>query len=261
MSAFRTISVSDPRFECDRLRMVTVKSRALGTRADLTLWLPEGLSEPAPLVILLHGVYSSHWCWAMKGGAHRTAGALMAAGDLPPVMLAMPSDGLRGDGSGYLTHRTADYERWIAEEVPLAVAEATGLSPGALFLCGLSMGGFGALRIGAHLGRRCAGISAHSAITAFEQMRDFVEEDLADFDLADQHLTALDAMLAHRADLPPLRFDCGRGDRLLDANRALHAELERHGIPHSYEEFDGGHQWAYWETHLADSLRFFARFM
>jgi len=31
------------------------------------------------------------------------------------------------------------------------------------------------------------------------------------------------------------------------------------GIPHEYEEFPGGHTWDYWERHLQDTLRFFAR--
>jgi enterochelin esterase-like enzyme len=39
----------------------------------------------------------------------------------------------------------------------------------------------------------------------------------------------------------------------------LHQQLTEHGIAHEYEEFPGGHEWPYWERHLADSLSFFAR--
>ncbi|WP_373400628.1 hypothetical protein [Algoriphagus halophilus] len=28
-------------------------------------------------------------------------------------------------------------------------------------------------------------------------------------------------------------------------------------MEHSYEEFDGGHQWAYWQKHLESTLKFF----
>jgi hypothetical protein len=31
----------------------------------------EAKAESLPLVILLHGVYGSHWAWLFKGGAHR----------------------------------------------------------------------------------------------------------------------------------------------------------------------------------------------
>ena len=81
-------------------------------------------TEPLPLVILLHGVYGSHWCWSLKGGAHRTADHLVRTGQIRPMVLAMPSDGLWGDGSGYLPHNARNFERWILDDVPKAVAEA-----------------------------------------------------------------------------------------------------------------------------------------
>ena len=68
-------------------------------------------------------------------------------------------------------------------------------------------------------------------------------------------------MKAHRATLPPVRFDCGTADVLLPQNRALHEALTAAGIMHRYEEFPGGHDWAYWQTHVADSLRFLAEFL
>ncbi len=258
---FRTIEISDPRFEAGGLRWMTVKSAALRGRADITFWIPDPAgAEPAGLVILLHGVYGSHWAWALKGGAHRTAQRLMASGEMPPVVLAMPSDGLWGDGSGYVPHAGGDFERWIVEEVPAAARHLAGEANlrKKFFLSGLSMGGFGALRLGAKYGDLCAGISAHSSITEFGQMGQFVEGDLAEYGARAQDASALGEILDHRATLPPLRFDCGTSDPLIEPNRALHQELARAGVAHVYEEFEGGHEWPYWETHLADSLRFFA---
>src|SRR3546814_9304706 len=99
---------------------MTVKSAALVSRAYSSLFWPDcvaGLAD-VPIVILLHGVYGSHWAWALKGGAHLTAQRLIDEDTIPPLVLAMPSDGLWGDGSGYVPHRTRDFERWIVEEVP-----------------------------------------------------------------------------------------------------------------------------------------------
>jgi S-formylglutathione hydrolase FrmB len=260
-SPFSTVELSDPRFERDGLRTVTVKSAALGRRADVTVFVPQGGAEPLPLVILLHGVNGSHWSWALRGGVHLTAARLMETGELPPLAIAMPSDGLWGDGSGYVPHADADYERWIVDEVPAAAALAdervTDRSP--LFIAGLSMGGFGALRLGAKYAARFAGISAHSAVTTLARLRESISEPLdalPAFGAADS--TALHWLEAHAPRLPPLRFDCGTGDGLLAGNRALHAALEARGIAHVYEEFPGGHDWPYWKLHVADSLRFFA---
>lgn len=259
MTEFRTVCVSDPRFEHEGLRHVTVKSAALRGRGDVTVWAAAG-TTPQALVVLLHGVYGSHWAWALQGGAHRTAAAAIARGDVPPLVVAMPSDGLRGDGTGYVRRSDGiDYERWIVEEVPEAarLAVPSWAADAPCFLCGLSMGGFGALRIGARHASRIAGISAHSSITHVSQMARFIEEDVASLEALPQDASVLDAIVSAGRTLPPLRFDCGADDQLIEENRELHRELDARNIAHVYEEFPGAHTWAYWETHLTDSLRFF----
>src|SRR4051812_8570591 len=129
MPTFRTLEIADARFLHDGLLPVTFKSHALGRRADVTFFVPPGTdgARDLPLVLLLHGVYGSHWAWALKGGAHRTAARLIAEGEIPPMVLAMPSDGLWGDGSGYVRHASGgDYERYIVDEVPACAAEVLG---------------------------------------------------------------------------------------------------------------------------------------
>ncbi|MEY5026589.1 MAG: Endo,4-beta-xylanase precursor [Verrucomicrobiota bacterium] len=258
---FRTVELSDPRWERDGLRQVTVKSAALGQRVDVSVFASEGVegASEVPVVILLHGVYGSHWAWALKGGAHHTAQRLVRAGAIPPMVLAMPSDGLWGDGSGYLPHRIQDFERWIVEEVPEVVRHAVPSANENAPLCiaGLSMGGMGALRLAGKYPGRFRAASGHSSATRFEQLRTVVEERLASYTALEEDYSVLDALLRNQGKLPPIRFDCGRGDWLLEANRELHRALETAGVAHTYEEFEGGHDWAYWERHLEDSLRFF----
>ncbi len=259
---FRTIEISDSRFESEGLRWVTVKSRALGQRADLTLFVPQepSLAQPLPLVILLHGVYGSHWAWAFKGGAHRTTARLIKSGEISPMVLAMPSDGLWGDGSGYLAHPQQNFERWIVEEVPAAAcASVPAISEASpLFISGLSMGGFGALRLAAKHPGRFRGAGGHSSMTRFEQHTQFVEEALETYSCPPEDRSVFETMLRNRDGLPPVRFDCGTEDPLLQANRELHAQMEVAGIHHEYVEFPGRHEWSYWEAHLSDMLRFFS---
>jgi len=257
-----TVEISEPGLTEPGLRFATAKSGALQRRADVTFFTPPGHGRgELPLVLLLHGVYGSHWGWAFRGGAHRALQRLVDAGEVPPMMLAMPSDGLWGDGSGYLAHRDADYASWIVEEVPALAALVDPLIRlGKRFICGLSMGGYGALRLGALHARQFSGLSAHSSITDYRQMQGFVEEPLSAFDLKPGEITdAGEAFLLNKEHLPPLRFDCGVEDGLIECNRKLHEQLREAGIPHEYQEFSGGHTWEYWQEHLADSLRFFAR--
>ena len=264
MSRFRSVELSDPLYEHDQLRFLTFKSPALRGRGDVTLYIPPQAkgAQDVPLILLLHGVACSHWAWALKGGAHEAAARLIDTGELPPCVLAMPSDGLWGDGSGYLPHPARDYERWILEDVPACVAEVVpAVGPASRwFIAGLSMGGYGALRLGAKHSQRFSGIAAHSSVTRFEDMAKFVEEPLSEFgDQGLQETDPLHWLLRHRDTLPPLRFDCGRDDFLLPSNRRLHEDLERDGIPHEYREYDGGHEWPYWREHIYDTLRFFGK--
>lgn len=264
---FRTVELSDPSCEHEGLRFVTVKSAALGRRGDCVVWVPpvpaaDTSSSPegiGTLLILLHGVYGSAWVWPLKAGVHRTAQRLIERGEICPVVIATPSDSLLGDGSGYLTHPGCDVERWIVEEVPaIARLAAPHLRVDArIAIAGLSMGGFGALRLGAKYAGRFHAISAHSAITDIAEMEQFVEEPVQSFMRAAprEELTALHWLLKQRGNLPSLRFDCGITDHLLEGNRRLHHALLAADVPHKYEEFPGGHEWPYWTEHVAATLR------
>jgi putative tributyrin esterase len=251
MSGFRTFEASAPM--ADGLRFVTVKSAALGQRADISLWAPEGAVGPLPLVVLLHGVYGSHWAWALKGDAHRTAQRLIASGALPPCVLAMPSDGLWGDGSGYVRHAAQDFERWIVDEVPQA-AQAAGLPVDAqapFALAGLSMGGFGALRLAARHPQRVRAAVGLSSLTQLSQLDALLAEPRTAWDDTDAELLPL----LQRLRMPPFALVCGQDDPYITANRALHAALQASHTPHVYQEHAGSHDWAFWREHLGPTLQ------
>jgi len=256
---FRTSEISDPAFESNNLRFITVKSKHLKGRGDICVFVPpvENLAN-VPLVILLHGVYGSAWAWSQKGGVHRTAWELMQKGALQPMVIAMPSDGLWGDGSGYVPHHQLDFERWIVDDVPAAVQQHISMvsAQSPLFISGLSMGGFGALRLGLKYPEKFQGISAHSSITHLDQMALFVEENLTNHTKTDTH-SVIGAVDKTTSTLPKIRFDCGTEDSLLEHNRALHKKMEDQNIPHTYQEFSGGHDWSYWQKQVVKTLLFF----
>jgi putative tributyrin esterase len=262
---FFTIEFSDPRFEKEHLRNITVKSRNLQGRGDITVFIPPNIpdNQPLPLVILLHGVYGSHWAWTQKAGVHHTALRLMEEEKIAPMILAMPSDGLWQDGSGYLEHQTQNFEKWIVEDVPQAVGQCTPLftekSP--IFIAGLSMGGYGALRLGAKYPDVFKAFSGLSSVTNFQEMEQFMEnQDLSILaQKVPQSEDVLSIILSNKDTLNPFRFDCGSDDILIQGNRDLHHALDQNNIAHFYEEFSGKHEWTYWEKHIVDTLFFFQK--
>lgn len=260
-SKFRTTEISNPEFESNNLRFITVKSNNLKGRGDICVFVPPIKNlKNVPIVTLLHGVYGSAWIWAHKAGVHFTALKMMKEGRIKPMVLAMPSDGLWGDGSAYMAHNNLNFENWIVGDVLNAVIEniACVSSTSNLYISGLSMGGFGALRLGAKYTLKYKGISGHSSITNKNQMPLFVEE--AESNYSQQAIVDEDVfeqMLKNKESLPALRFDCGKDDLLIEYNRALHNKLGEAGIRHVYEEFEGKHEWSYWQKHIEETLLFF----
>jgi putative tributyrin esterase len=241
----------------ESLRVLSFDSAALGGRGEVTVFVPPGTHHDLPLVLLLNGVYGNHWAWANNGGAHRTAARLIERGMMRPMVLAMPSDGMWGSGAGYGRHRNGDYESWIMDEVAIYVPEVLpelDYDP-PLLIAGLSMGGYGALRLGAKYGRRVLGISAHSAMTHLTEGGRFMDDPQSGLQTAAHSVGWW--LIRNRATLAPLRFDCGTEDPLVEANRRLHADLTAHGVSHRYQEFPGYHSWDYWALHLPDTLVFF----
>jgi putative tributyrin esterase len=260
---FFTTEISDPEFEKDNLRYITVRTKNLPGRGDMTVYVPQVTNmQHVPIIILLHGVYGSAWCWSFKAGVHLITHHLITEKKIAPMILVMPSDGLYRDGSAYLPHKDGyDYEKWIVEDVLDAVkqeiAVASPQSP--LFITGLSMGGYGALRIGAKYPHLFKAFSGLSSITDFNHLAYWYENGNIEEISANviSHPDVLETILLNRASLRPFMFDCGDKDILIEANRNLHRDLERNNILHVYNEYPGEHNWSYWRNHIKEHLLFF----
>lgn len=249
-----TMASSAPPLQSEYMHVVARPSVSLGGRGDITFFIPPAAGGPMPLVILLNGVYGSHRAWSEQGEASQTALRLIGEGRIRPMVLAMPTDGLWTMGSGFVRHVDGAYERWIMEDVVACAKEMVSDLGPEVFLAGLSIGGYGALRLGAKYGGLVRAISAHSPITRLHDMARFVPEPNSY--LGDEPFVGV-WIARHRSSLPPLRFDCGTEDPLLDASRRLHEELVHQSVVHIYQEYPGAHDWSYWKAHLADTLLFF----
>lgn len=265
MINFEHSSITNPDYTPPGVTFLSLKSSHLKGRGEVTIYVPEGAKnqKDVPFIILLHGVYGSHFSWLFQAGAHRVLEQMIEDKKIEPFILVMPSDGLTGDGSGYLPHLDKDHEKWIVEDVIAAIkfhfTEITGHS--LAFISGLSMGGYGALRLGIKYHNIFAGISAHSAITDLDDLQTFIDEDIRTYLTSDtiKESTIIGSAIKYRDFLPPIRIDCGADDRLIESNRRLHRQLNEAGIHHLYEEFEGMHNYAYWSRHIGDSFAFFQK--
>lgn len=256
------LEIAAPNYSAQNTSTMTAFSSHLKGRGDISIYREPSNNKNVPIIVLLHGVYGSHWVWSQLGGVDKVYQDLRAQG-LPEFVLVMPSDGAHQQGSGYLALQNADYEKWIVEDVISAaiISQAMCSKNSNIYITGLSMGGYGALRLGAKYPHVFSGISAHSAITELNDFKHFVEDETLQplRKTCDPYQgDVFKTLHANKANLPPLRFDCGRDDVLINANNALAEKLTEANIAYSYQVFDGEHSWQYWHQHITDTLLFFA---
>ena len=219
------------------LATLTFLSRALGKHVDVSVILPERGDGPFPVLLQLHGYSDDHTGWLVKSGLVRHVASY-------PLIVVLPDGGT----SAYLNLPVPGsiglqrYEDFLMNDLPAQMARTFHVRPGPWAIGGLSMGGFGAMRLGLKYPDRFASIWAHSAAYwNYEELA--AEPSYPDRDDADVYAHA--TRLMQHGSHPTITFDCGVDDRLVSHHRRLHTHMEAIGLPHTFHEHPGGHECAY----------------
>lgn len=247
------------------------RSEILGKNTTMQVLLPQVGKPPFPTLYLLHGLSDDSTTWMRNTRIECYVQSL-------PLVVIMP-DGYRGF---YTDHEQGPaYGRHLGEEMMALVERYFPLDPRreSRAISGLSMGGYGALRIGLKYADRFCSVHSHSGAVlyggsesepdyrGFLGKRGWPEERIREMvhifgekPQGTNHDIMHLAQQAHRrGQLPALSLDCGVDDFLIEENRAFARALEKAGIPHQYQEYPGAHDWGYWDRHIQDALSFHAR--
>ncbi len=247
---------------CVRVQDGAFHSAALDREMKYRILLPCGYQSGSgryPVLYLLHGLYGDYLNWDTRTNLERCAQRY-------ELIVVMPDA-----GDSWYTNSATDpkdkFEDYIAKDL---VAEIDGKFRTLRFrhsraIAGLSMGGYGALKIALryHDDFAFAG-SLSGALDAPQDLGDkkpeFRDQLLKVFGppgsvvRADNILSTLLQSVSLK-DLPYLYLACGSGDDFLPVNRNFVAQLSSRGVPHEYHETAGGHAWDYWDRSVRDLLR------
>lgn len=217
---------------------------------------------------LLHGFSGNSTDWVT--GSHA-----MELSRQYNMAIVMPS----GENSFYLNQKGTGkaYETFIAQELLQYMAKNFGLSTAKKdnFIGGLSMGGFGALRLGAKYNHQYGAVFGLSSAMIIQDIAGMTEEaceklpvKIADYDYYRSVFGDLSTLIqsdknpeyiihqkvAQGEKLPPMFMACGTEDALIHQNRAYKAFLESKSLDITYHEGTGGHNWAFWTTYLEPAM-------
>jgi enterochelin esterase-like enzyme len=222
-------------------------------------YLPPGYDTAAtryPVLYMLHGLGGSEHDWE-RLGLFTTATSLIQSGEIQPMIIVTPA----GE-SGYWVDHAANGPRF-GSYVSTDLVETidgeyrTQADRSARAIGGMSMGGHGALQLALNNPGEFAVVGAHSvALRRYEQAFPYYG-DRRYFESHDPvSLCARNAPLVRNFTI---WIDIGRDDVWFPSARAFEAQLTNAGIPHEWHANEGGHDAAYWSSHLSDYLHFYDR--
>ena len=233
-------------------------SRSLKKASSFNIVFPDNppLKRPWAAFYLLHGMSDDHTIWMRRTSIERYVQGW-------PLVVVMPDGGRNfytnaKEGPAYEDDLMHDVLGLVERTFPVK-AERSGRAIG-----GLSMGGYGAVKLGLKHHETFGSINSHSGAVGIlrreamktrpltpEYQRIFGESPEG----SDEDPFALVEQIDH-GRVPSLRLDCGLDDVLLPQNRSFHKHLESLHIAHEYQEYPGGHNWEYWDEHVQEAIAF-----
>lgn len=247
-------------------------SKALATSVSVNVILPEinkkkdGVGSPDgeyKTLYLLHGLSDNCNAWLRYTSIERYAKDYNIAVIMPSVSRSWYSD----------TAYDAKYFTFVAKELPeVCRSYFNGISAKKEnnFVAGLSMGGYGAMKLALTYPDNyegCASLSGSLDITRKGRPYNLNEwkgnfgfelQSADELENTDNDIFALtEKLVKNNANPPKIFLWCGTEDSLIKVNRDYTQFLNELNIPHAYSESEGDHSWKWWDLHIQDVLEFF----
>uniref|UniRef100_UPI00403F6A5E alpha/beta hydrolase n=1 Tax=Candidatus Enterococcus willemsii TaxID=1857215 RepID=UPI00403F6A5E len=241
---------------------VNVYSNVLEMEVMLNVILPQqtkkrlgtntkGATEDIAVLYLLHGMQGNHSVWARRTSIERYVSGMEMA-------VIMPSTDL-----GWYTDTTYDMNYWtfISEELPVICHELfpqLTTKREKTFAAGLSMGGYGAMKLGLRHPERFAAVASLSGALALAESVDNLLEIRGKV-YWEGIFGPLDEIKGSENDLiylisqqkiktaPRFFITCGTEDTLYPANTYAMKKMQEQGLVVTFEDGPGEHDWAFWD--------------
>ena len=252
-------------------------SYQLGMDTEINVLLPEKRqqrpvdrsNDKYKVLYLLHGHSDDQTCFIRKSLIE-----LLVRGKDLIVVMPNCHRGFYTDGK--IGHR---YFSYVADELPVITANLFhgSMRPEDNYIAGISMGGYGAAKIGLSRPGQYAGVGILSGAMDVAQL---MEESMSSaFTVPDAARNMFDifgslnefrgsqddlfTLIKERDDeggfAPKMYHACGRSDFIYGMNARFRDEVGKlkGKWDYTYEEGPGGHDWDFWNTYMPRMLRCF----
>lgn len=220
-------------------------------------WEEEAQDKRYKVLYLLHGRGDNEDSWVRNSLVTVYAKEHQIAVVMPAAEDSFYVDSVAG--KRYFSYLTDELPKYLRKYFPLSDR------PEDTFIAGLSMGGYGALKIGLTYPERFAVIGILSAAVRPDRMPDFPDSDIDCAILRDNLSRTigrsgirdednpyylLKNQIRDKKKLPAIHQYIGTKDFLYEMNRDFREFLQENHADASYEEWEGIHDWRFWNTAL-----------
>lgn len=235
-----------------------IYSQSLGMQTEVNIVMPQknkkgeiGLNGKATTeqyksLYLLHGLSDDQTIWLRRTSIERYA-------EEYGICVIMPS----GGRSFYFDQQNGEkYYTYITQELPNLINEFFCISNKRehRFIAGISMGGYGALKIALKENDKfyaAAGLSSVADIHCDRFKQHLIntigeEKYLSE----DEDLFTLIVRKQNEVQKPKLYMWCGTEDFLYTDNIKLMKQIKNLDFDYTYEESTGNHGWVYWDKQI-----------
>ena len=246
-----------------RLREESFQSSALSRTMKYRVLVPQGYERSEkryPVLYLLHGLTGDYKDWTTRTNLAEYTRTLS-------LIVVMPD----GENQWYTNAAdgTAKFEDYITTDLPSDVVSKyrTVNSRYGRAIAGLSMGGYGALKLALKRPAQFSVVGAFSGAFGvtrpggYEKAIGAVEGERLTkiFGATDSDTRKLNDVFALSAAMKPtaapyIYIDCGTADSLVTENREVVAALHKAGVAYEYHEIAGAHSWDYWDRRIREFL-------
>lgn len=242
-------------------------SHALQMFTELNIILPDRVKdlkegETYKTLYLLHGLSDDHTIWMRRTSIERYADEYGIAVVMPAVARSWYTD-MAND---------ANYFTFVSTELP---AVCRGYFKGMSdkrednFVAGLSMGGYGAMKIALSNPDSFGGVASLSGtldIADVTRNRPIPEwKSIFGYDLTStaqlygtkhDNFNLARKLYESKEQFPEIYIWCGEQDDLHHHSEKFHNLLCELGVEHKYESSEGNHSWKWWDMHIQDALKY-----
>ena len=238
-------------------------SETLGVYTTAYVLLPEYAQlkalggKPLPTLYLLHGMSDDHTAWLRQSRITDYARRYALAVVMPAVNRSFYTDMAHG----------ARYWTFVAEELPNVMEACFPLAKTreGRYAAGLSMGGYGAMKLGLLKPERYAAVASLSGPLMMQYAYTFNKDpqwrrEMNTIFGSEKALRAGEGNLARAADAlapaaaPRMYAACGTADFLYEANEAFMKKYGgKFGIRYETEE-GAAHTWDFWDRQIEKVL-------